>query len=758
MNVWKIGSRWNDSGNANASLIRIFRRSNVVFNGSTKTIDYFKKVQKGDYFAIADGYKIVAVAKAISDVMTLREMFEKNILKIRQTDTLNGASAEEELRASQDIALGVRVKLVDLADAHKLFEYKKMGAFFYAKSIKEHVMELYETEGASKFDITSSTYTFASNKDNKKSILDSKTTYTIPIYQREYAWEEEQVGRFIRDIYSGYVSNEPMFIGTMQLSARKYVASNEFEQDVIDGQQRLSTFFCLLKYLSLQYPREIASQHIHFDWLDTRVNNGKENERLQKLINITSMEGLGEDDIEKRNNRYIQNTTIIASTFDELLSTDDKDETKPLFSPEKFISYVFTSIYFVVIETTAGLSKTIQIFNTINTAGLDLNGDDLFKVRFFEYLKDIQGHDDNTFSEISKFYGEVKDINDKWLQKGHNDNLVTIEEIRAIYKDYIISKGKLSNDLYAMATDTFFERFFDHLLKVKDWSKDFGKQDFKEKTWGEVLSLDVLCQILKVAVLWNEHIHDFTSYEQVISWNLFDYTRYSRYRRIVYQVLLSMKKIEDGIQPAHQLLSVLFRAVFCESIKYSRHIYATNLEIQKLYKHLYSDGVDDTITEAKKLLQSRSKEIENYIGCEIFENGKCHRTWGNLICMLSAYLDEIRDHKIDINELTVKLFYTYFDLEHIHATANSKECIGITDDLQNSIGNLMLLEYDINRSIGNGTLNEKKEKQNNRRCYTDSNYACVKKIIGNTSWDIENIKKRKDEEVKRIKYFLTQLI
>lgn len=70
----------------------------------------------------------------------------------------------------------------------------------------------------------------------------------------------------------------------------------------------------------------------------------------------------------------------------------------------------------------------------------------------------------------------------------------------------------------------------------------------------------------------------------------------------------------------------------------------------------------------------------------------------------------------------------------------------------------MLLEYDINRSIGNSTFNEKKEKQNNRRCYTDSNYACVKKIIGNTTWDIENIENRKIEEVQRIKDFLTQLI
>ena len=65
--------------------------------------------------------------------------------------------------------------------------------------------------------------------------------------------------------------------------------------------------------------------------------------------------------------------------------------------------------------------------------------------------------------------------------------------------------------------------------------------------------------------------------------------------------------------------------------------------------------------------------------------------------------------------------------------------------------------YDINRSIGNITFAEKKERKNNRKCYRDSKYACVTKIIAdNTTWGIENIKNRKEEEVERIKDFLKQ--
>ena len=751
MTVWKIGSRWSNYGSSNAKLVRIFLRSNVIFNG--KAANNFIKCQKDDYFAIADGYKIVAVAKAISDRMSLRDMFDKHLLKIKRTDTLNGVPAEEELRVAQDTTYGFRVKIVDLVDKNLQFEYKKRGAFFSANSISKKVIELYETEGHSQFDIISNTYTLAGHANNKKSILGSNTTYIIPIYQREYSWGDEQVGRFIHDILNGYLLREPMFIGTMQLSTRKYVAKNEYMQDVIDGQQRLSTFLCLLKYLSLKYPQLTSSHELHFDWLETQVNNGKENERLQELINIKSMESLVDDDVEKRNNKYIQNTTFIANYFEESLYVEDSMDNLE-FSPKHFIDYVFRSIYFVVIETIAGLSKTIQIFNTINTAGLDLSGDDLFKIRFFEYLKDIKQKPDSIFDDISQFYGKVKEINEIWHKEGHNNDIVSISEIRSIYKDYIISRFNLKKDLFSMATNTFFEHLFDHLLHVQDYSADFGKQNIHNIN----LDLDDLHKILAVEEQWNRHIHDFDTYEQLISWCMFNYTPYRNYRKIVYHVFLTESDNKAAFEKSHRLLSILFRIAYCESIKYARIINYNITLFQNFYKRIYQEGVDSVIIFAKETLSkilSPENKIEKYIGREIFEQGKCHRTWGNLICVLSAYLDEIIDNNISIHELTCKLFFTHFDIEHIHATANMQECIGISNEMQNSIGNLMLLEYDINRSIGNIPFSEKISGRKGRLSYKKSQFATVKKIVAeNEVWEINQIQKRKQNEINKIKAFL----
>ena len=64
--VWKIGSRWSSYGAASASILSIFRRNKVVFVGLEDESWFFNNVHRGDYFAIADGYQIVAIAKATS--------------------------------------------------------------------------------------------------------------------------------------------------------------------------------------------------------------------------------------------------------------------------------------------------------------------------------------------------------------------------------------------------------------------------------------------------------------------------------------------------------------------------------------------------------------------------------------------------------------------------------------------------------------------------------------------------------------------
>lgn len=68
------------------------------------------------------------------------------------------------------------------------------------------------------------------------------TTYKIPIYQRNYAWERDEIFALIKDIHDSMVIDKPVYyIGTLVTFKRD---ENVFE--VIDGQQRLTTIYIIL--------------------------------------------------------------------------------------------------------------------------------------------------------------------------------------------------------------------------------------------------------------------------------------------------------------------------------------------------------------------------------------------------------------------------------------------------------------------------------------------------------------------------------
>lgn len=749
--VWKIGSRWSWDGSWASRIISIFRRSNVVFLGSEDANRFNQLVKRDHYFAIADGLTIPAVAKAVSDPMPLNDMIKNNMIKVRKGEPF-------DLNKDYTGCYGVKVNIVDLPDNLQLI-YKKRGTFFRANSqISEQVFKLYEDNLKTQFDIKSRTYRiFTSQKEDEEkfSIIDGQTIFNIPIYQREYSWGVEQISKFVVDIFKGFwgadeekiIVKEPMFIGTMQLSFKKYIKENEYEQDVIDGQQRLSTILCILKYLRLKYPQVSILQNIKLDWIETRVNNGKEEANLEAMLLVDDLENI--QNVQGYvSNSYLRNLQIVKEIFEEN-TNDEEGNDVLLFSDNlfQFIDYFLSNIYFVVVETLAGLSKTIQIFNTINTAGLDLNGDDLFKVKMYEYLHDYQNKGEEAFSEIGCIYKSIKDLNSSW-RKTHDWNVITIEGVRSIYKYYLISKYQLSVALYSKSTDTFFDELFDTLLNVKA-HRDFA--GLKNKRIE--LNLDDLKRIISVAYLWNSS--DFGSANELISYTLIEYSRYSRYSNIAYQILLENENLteKERLSQVYSVLAPLSKLFFCFSIQFAKAVNDMHRFMHEMYRDVYNttdSGINTMLTKIHDKIQSFNNESfrNDCIGGPIAGN----RVWKNLICILSDYFAEL-ENNTQLDTLNT-LFSGGFDVEHIHANANEEECSDIDYSIQNSIGNLMLLEYDINRSIGCLPFKDKVNRKDGKLCYKDSNYAAVKTIRRMAAWSLEDIRLRREKEITMISNFL----
>lgn len=77
----------------------------------------------------------------------------------------------------------------------------------------------------------------------------NKKQYCIPVFQRDYAWTEEQCTKLFEDIVMAYQKDRPHFCGSFvyaPLGSKKHIDS----YIIIDGQQRFTTLYILIKALA----------------------------------------------------------------------------------------------------------------------------------------------------------------------------------------------------------------------------------------------------------------------------------------------------------------------------------------------------------------------------------------------------------------------------------------------------------------------------------------------------------------------------
>jgi uncharacterized protein with ParB-like and HNH nuclease domain len=586
------------------------------------------------------------------------------------------------------------------------------------------------------FSINAKICTLKYNNVQKENIIFVKDKkYIVPIYQRPYEWSEEQVWRFISDLFisfwgiTGLSSPEQIFYGTMQLSKE----NSRKEQEVIDGQQRLSTLLLLFFVLKKIFPKEQEMNGIDFLWLSTRVNSGKQQEYLEKIFSSEFKFS------KKGKNKYQINATLIKEYIEDQIK--DKE-----FDPASFIMHLLTNVYFAVIETNAGLSKTLQIFNSINTTGLDLNGADVFKIRMYEYLRDITHQDESAFEKINRLYRLIDDNNEKL---GCEES--SINEILQIYQYIIIAKYKMPRALYTYGTDTFFEQLFDTILKTNIW------EHFKNNVKKIDLSLEVLERIINIRYEWENSKYE--TVEDGCAEGLINYSRYSRYFILIFIYLFSFYGKDNYFHNLMLFMHKLSKLYTIFSIRYQKVIGEIHTFTYDLIEKILSgnnDKVINFIIEKIGVLDDHKYwyDLEEILNNDIAYNKKLK----DIVCRLSAMLHEnyhssLQEHITQIND-NIFSGNISIDIEHIQSykdeNDNKREEIWNTwgNDL-NSIGNLMILEYDINRSIKNSQYPVKVKK------YADSVFQVVHDQLKKyKTWSLADCKKRKRCEVKLILDYL----
>jgi len=733
--LWKIGSRWNATGAPGNSVLGVFNRHQIVFVGSDQ--DHFARIQMGDLLAITDGALVVAIGEATSLPQAITEM------SISFADD----DEAEDFCYAEVLACKARIVFLKEPDRFQAFDGGKgrRGAAFRLPGQLEHVKALWdayrsESEVKKEFSIKARSCTLL----GRDSLLDAHRRFLVPVYQRPYSWTEEQVRKLLSDLLlsfrgtDGNASAEPIFIGAMQISGPKKMDTRDDvdEHDIVDGQQRLSTLLVLLKVIQSKCADAVpaAMRSLGFGWLRTDVDRGAQQRYLHEFLvsGLPPAEG-------QLLNPYQQNAILLERLLADEIAPMPADMALPPLDLGKFAEYLLTRVYFVVIETQAGLSKTLQIFKAINTAGLDLNGDDIFKLRFYEYLRDVKGRKDASasFEEISGLY-ECIDTHNRKLGR----HVFGMSDVLAMYQQILVARHELPVVLHTYGTDTFFQRLFDVILHVDKWDH------FQSAAKVEV-SLEDLRALIDVRFHWEQMVQDFSE-ETKCSLHFIWWSRYGKYSLLPLLFCFRYGKTASVDRLVRQLAKLLITY----SVYYRKAIYEISYGLwADLAKDMFAQHVPAEDLIAK--LDGKTRAWAEHLPSHLDElDIACVPKAKNLLCRLSAMLDEDDLRSVTDNRLVELLFQSEIDIEHIEPSNNKdgtkREAIWEQwGDELNRIGNLMVLEQGINRSIQNEDYEGCKIP-----AYARSRFQTVRDQARSTTWDLSRCLDRKKREVAKIVNYL----
>ncbi|GAA8666260.1 DUF262 domain-containing protein [Helicobacter pylori] len=223
--------------------------------------------------------------------------------------------------------------------------------------------------------------------------------YQIPIYQRPYQWTEENCEKLLDDLFSSYecYKESDYFCGSLVLIAIDTDSkTNATTYDVVDGQQRLSTFILLAKVLATLYDKDKDLNKTSRDFLEKSLGDTEGEKRKRLIFNAIGLNAKDDfqdalkffDDLDaskgegsksnapsKGKNSYLKNAICLINYLRE----------KEIENINDFIKWLYFKVVFIR-TTCSNISMALRIFSVLNARGLPLHAIDVFKAELLKKL------------------------------------------------------------------------------------------------------------------------------------------------------------------------------------------------------------------------------------------------------------------------------------------------------------------------------------------------------------------------------------
>jgi uncharacterized protein with ParB-like and HNH nuclease domain len=208
-------------------------------------------------------------------------------------------------------------------------------------------------------------------------LLSDSGLYTIPVYQRNYAWEEPQIRQLIKDIIDSLNNNntKKYYIGTLIVD--KTEVENNKLLETIDGQQRLTT----LNIISIALKNHPDFKEIDTHWFEklnlSFSNRQKSENTLVDLFNNSIIE-----EAKNYNGKIRFAYDLVVSILKEELKENS-------VSLKKFTSYLFEYVTILRVEVPP-LTDLNHYFEIMNNRGEQLEKHEVLKARLLDAFNLIE--------------------------------------------------------------------------------------------------------------------------------------------------------------------------------------------------------------------------------------------------------------------------------------------------------------------------------------------------------------------------------
>ncbi|MEJ8600689.1 DUF262 domain-containing protein [Helicobacter pylori] len=307
-----------------------------------------------------------------------------------------------------------------------------------------------------------------------KNTLKEELYYQIPIYQRPYQWTEENCEKLLDDLFFNYEDDREgdYFCGSLVLVKSDPDSKTE-TYDIVDGQQRLSTFILLAKVLATLYSERLdptkskSQEYLQESWSDRHEHKGKKKKKRLDfdLVGSSAKKDFQDaldffDDLDaskgensksngssKSKNNYLKNAICLK----------DYLEKKEIEDIDDFIEWLYSNVVFITI-TCPDADKALRIFNVLNARGLALNATDIFKGELLKKLTEEK--------EQEELATRWEDLYQKCL-----DNGFAMETLFSQYLVYL--EPKTSREKMEKRLVTWFKNLNKTPLEYLDGVEDF---------------------------------------------------------------------------------------------------------------------------------------------------------------------------------------------------------------------------------------------------------------------------------------------